>query len=117
MQRPEQQIQKAVLSHLKVRGAPGIFYFAVPNGGFRRPREAAIFKGQGVVAGVSDLILIHKGKVFGLELKSETGRITDVQRNTMERMERAGANCGVCFGLSASLRWLEANGLLLGKTA
>jgi hypothetical protein len=35
--RPEDQIQRAVFEHLRVRGVPGSFHFAVPNGGYRRP--------------------------------------------------------------------------------
>jgi len=35
--RPEDAIQRAVVQHYKVRRAPGVFMFAVPHGGFRRP--------------------------------------------------------------------------------
>lgn len=115
--RPEDQIQRAVLAHLRARGAPGLFAFHVPNGGKRRPIEAAIMKGLGVVAGVPDLIIIHKGKVFGPEIKTEEGKATEVQRATMEAMRRAGAECDVCYGLNATLKWLEGHGLLLGRVA
>src|SRR5215471_5481753 len=36
----------------------------VANGGYRRPTEAAILKGLGVVAGVPDVILIHRGRCY-----------------------------------------------------
>jgi hypothetical protein len=38
----EQQIQKAIFSHLKNRGVPGAFFWHPFSGGFRRPKEAAI---------------------------------------------------------------------------
>jgi hypothetical protein len=65
---PEDQIQRAVLEHLRIRGPRDAFVFAVPNGGGRSPIEGAIMKGLGVRAGVPDLVIIHAGKTFGLEL-------------------------------------------------
>jgi hypothetical protein len=49
---PEQIIQRAVCQHLRQRGARGLVWFHVPNGGRRSPVEAAIFNGLGVRAGV-----------------------------------------------------------------
>jgi hypothetical protein len=45
--RPEQLVQRAVFDHLRLRAAPGVFAFHVPNGGYRKPIEAAIMKGLG----------------------------------------------------------------------
>jgi hypothetical protein len=115
--RPEDQIQRAVITHLKVRAPLHLFWFHVPMGGKRKKIEAAIFNGLGSTAGVPDLILIYEGKVYGLELKVEGGRVSEAQRCTIERMKKAGAYCEICFGIDAALRWLEARGLLLGKTA
>lgn len=47
--------------------------FAVPNGGFRNPKTASDIKDEGVVAGVSDLILLVKSKCYGallIEMKA-----------------------------------------------
>jgi len=52
-QQPEAQIQRAVIQHLRLRPAAGVFAFHVPNGGARRPIEAAILKGLGVTAGAT----------------------------------------------------------------
>ena len=35
MKRPEQAIQRAVVQHLEARGVPKMYWFAVPNGGWR----------------------------------------------------------------------------------
>jgi len=114
--RPEQQIQRAVFQHLHSRAAPGIFAFHVPNGGYRKPIEAAILKGLGVRAGVPDIIAIHNGRCYALELKAEGGRATDKQLATIAAMERAGAFTAIAEGLDAALRCLEAWGLLSGKS-
>jgi hypothetical protein len=51
----EGTIQRAVFAHLRTLGAPDMFAFRVRNGGYRRPRGAAIMKGLGVVAGVPNI--------------------------------------------------------------
>lgn len=51
-----------------------ILLFAVPNGGLKRKAEAAIQKGEGATAGVSDLLLlVPNGRYHGLciEMKRE----------------------------------------------
>jgi len=50
--RPEDAIQRAVVQHLRARAVPNVFAFHPANGGYRKPIEAAILKGLGVVAGV-----------------------------------------------------------------
>ena len=71
---PEDQIQRAVFDHLRLRGAPRMFAFHPANGGYRKPIEAAVLKGLGVRAGVPDLIAVHEGRCYGPELKALGGR-------------------------------------------
>lgn len=113
--RAEDEIQRTVFAHLRARAAPGVFAFHVPMGGKRRPVEAAILKGMGATAGVPDIIIIKNGQTLGLELKTEMGRATENQRRTIEAMRAAGADCEVCYGLNAALKWLEDRKVLLGK--
>jgi hypothetical protein len=112
---PEAEIQKALIAHLRARGVPNLFYMHVPNGGVRSKAEAAIFAGLGVVAGVPDLIVIRGGQIYALELKADRGRVSEVQRQTHERMQAAGATVAVACGLDAAIRQLEAWSLLRGR--
>jgi hypothetical protein len=112
--RPEDQIQKAVFAHIRARGAPGLVAWHTPNGGKRKPIEAAIFKGLGVRAGVSDIIAVHDGKIFALELKAEGGRPSESQLEFLADIGRAGAFTAICEGLDPALRALETWGLLRG---
>jgi len=72
-------MQRAVFEHLAVRGAPGVFAFHPANGGYRRPIEAARLKGLGVRPGVPDVVAIHRGQVYAIELKTKHGRTADTQ--------------------------------------
>jgi hypothetical protein len=105
--RPEQQLQKAVLEHLAWRSVPGLWWCHVPNGGFRTAVEAAIFKSLGLIPGVPDLLLIHRGQTYGLELKAQGGRLSSTQIETQERMRQAGAIVETATGIDEALAYLE----------
>jgi len=98
----ESSIQRTVIETLAWCARPDVFAFHVPLGGYRRPVEAAILKSVGTVAGIPDVLCIFEGRVFALEIKTERGRVTDVQRVTHERLRRSrsssdGAYCeGAC---------------------
>jgi hypothetical protein len=115
MKRAEQGIQSAVFQHLAVRAATGTFAFHPANGGWRSKVEAAIMKGQGVTPGIPDVIAIRDGQVFGLELKSESGRLSPAQRACHDRLVAAGAMCTTAFGLNHALGILETWGILKGN--
>src|ERR1700730_14003396 len=113
----EQQIHRAVIDHLRWRGMPGVVAFHPANGGWRSAIEAKIFKSLGVVAGVPDIIIIHSGQCFGLELKADRGRLTNVQCDAHERMREAGALVAVAHGIDAALAQLAEWHLLRGTVS
>jgi hypothetical protein len=115
--RPEQAIQRAVFQHLRARGAPGVFAFHPANGGYRKPVEAAILKGLGVVAGVPDVFIVHNGRCFVLELKAEGRRATDKQLACIAALREAGAFTCIAEGLDRALACLTAWGLLRGSAS
>jgi hypothetical protein len=114
--RPEDQIQRSVVEHLRCRGARGAVWWHVPNGGARRKAEAAILKGLGVRAGVADLVFLHHGKFFALELKSPSGRSTAAQIAFRNEINAAGGFAAEAMGIDAAIRCLESWGLLRGQT-
>src|SRR5262245_25961476 len=115
--RPEDVIQCAVFQHLRARAAPGVFAFHPANGGYRKPGEAAILKGLGVTAGVPDVIAIHEGRCYAIEIKAEGGRPTPKQLEAIAAMEAAGAYTCTAEGLDRALAVLEAWGLLRGRAS
>jgi hypothetical protein len=76
----EDEIQRTVFAHFAARRASGAFAFHPANGGYRRAVEGAILRGLGVVPGVPDLIIVHEGRCFALELKSDAGRLSEAQK-------------------------------------
>lgn len=112
MKRPEQAIQRAVFQHLALRSMPGVFAFHCPNGGKRSKIEASIFKGLGVRSGVPDVLIFYRAQIFGLELKATKGRLTPVQRQTLNEMEMAGARTAIAHSLDEALVTLECWGVL-----
>ena len=73
--------------------------FAVPNGGRRNAREAAMMKSEGVTAGVSDVILlVGRGgyNALCIEFKTEKGVQTDLQKEWQREAEKHGNKYIVC---------------------
>ena len=124
---PEAAIQRAVFQHLRTRAAPGVLAFHVPNGGYRKPVEAAIMKGLGVAPGVADVLLFRPGACphccsarlegFALELKSDGGRLTDAQREFLRRFSEIGGHTCVAEGLDRALAVLARWELLRGRAS
>ena len=115
--RPEAAIQKAVFAHLRTRAAPGVFAFHPANGGYRKPVEAKILQGLGVRAGVPDVIVIHQGRCYAMEIKAPGGRATPKQLEAIAAMEAAGAYCCIAEGLDRALAVLEGWQLLKGRAS
>jgi hypothetical protein len=112
--RSEDELQRIVCQHLRQRGAPGLVWWHTPNGGKRRRVEAAILKGLGTRAGVADLIFVHSGRPFALELKADEGRPTVEQMEFVSDFNSAGGSAAIVNGLDRALCTLETWGLLRG---
>lgn len=72
---------------------------AVPNGGYRNSKEAARMQGEGVTAGVADLLLLVPRGEFGclgIEMKHGYGRQTVKQKQWQECFETGGNKYAIC---------------------
>jgi len=83
--------------------------FAVPNGGFRGQREAGRLKAEGVVSGISDLIILcPNGKTLFLEMKKTTGKLSPNQKDFFTKLDDLGFDYIVGYGATdASKKILE----------
>lgn len=69
---------------------PQHIIFSVPNGGTRNIREALLLKATGVVAGVSDLIIVRNNEVIFVEVKTEIGKQSKEQKEFQRNVENLG---------------------------
>ena len=88
----ERQIQVQCVSWFRQRypEASGVF-FAVPNGGARNAWTAKMLRDEGVLSGVSDLILLvprHGYAYLCIEMKKVGGRQSDTQKMFSKAVER-----------------------------
>ncbi len=92
----ESQLQRDCVAWFRMQyPSRALLLFAVPNGGGRSPIEAAILKGEGVVAGVADLILLEARGNYGalcIEMKTpkKSSKQNPNQKLWQEVAEKAG---------------------------
>lgn len=70
---PEGAFQAALVRELRRMLTPATFMTHFPAGG-GGPIRGALLKLRGLVPGVPDLLFIHEGRAFWMELKSKAGR-------------------------------------------
>jgi hypothetical protein len=81
---------------------PGVIIAAIPNGGRRNPREAAIMKSEGVRAGMPDLVIpCPTEDYYGLwiEMKTEKGKVSPSQKLVLDQLTNNCYRCEVCHSL------------------
>lgn len=102
MKHTESDLQKACVKYFRLK-YPKSLIFAVPNGGFRNVKEAARMKSEGVLPGVSDLVIMWErglcrawmraswiSEIWFIELKSPKGKQTENQKEFEKFCEANG---------------------------
>lgn len=92
--RPEQSFQRMVVDGLRAFLPKTWLVCHVPNGGYRPPAEAAIFKAMGVVAGFPDIMVLGEASwgagAWFLELKAGKTGPTEAQQACHEKLRSLG---------------------------
>ena len=81
--------------------------FCVPNGGRRDEVTAAKMKAEGVLAGVSDLILLKSNRFYGallIETKTQTGRQSGQQKEWQQKITNDGYKYVIVRSLDEFIR-------------
>jgi len=116
MKRVEQELQVAVIKHLRARGKRGLLYWHTPQGAHYSSRaQGKIMKGLGTLAGVSDLLLFFASKFYALELKAPGEKPTSDQIAYMVAVHANGGYVECADSLDAAVAQLEDWGLLQGR--
>ena len=107
----EEAIHKTVVEHLRARATPGAVWFHVANGSKASPQYRRKLAALGLRPGVSDLICLHNGEAFALELKrSKRGVVSEYQNEFLSDWRAAGGHGVVAEGLDEALACIKAWG-------
>ena len=104
---PEARLQKVILQHLKIAGVPDLIYFHPANEGRRSVVTGANLKALGMLPGVADLVIIKDGRAFFMEVKSQTGRLSDAQKEFAVAAVKAGAEWAVVHSIAEAITILR----------
>ena len=81
----ESQIQKTILDYLRYRK---VFCWKQNTVGIYKQSTGSYIPSQSV--GAPDIFAVKNGKVFGIEVKTKTGKQSDNQKNFQQDFEKAG---------------------------
>ena len=100
MQHIESALQKNCVTWFRLQYPKiGRLLFAVPNGGARNAREAAIMKAEGVTAGVADVILLYPAMKYNclcIEFKTGKNSQQPSQKEWQALVEAHGGKYIIC---------------------
>lgn len=115
----EETIQRVVFKHLRQHGAKGLVAWHPKNGGIHQKDIAQRIANEslGVLAGAPDVMALHNGHFYALELKAEGKEPTPEQHAILRSITEAGGTAGWAAGLDEALCWLKLCGLLTGSVA
>lgn len=107
--------QAALIAELRIR-MPEVaeLIYHVPNGGHRLKKVAADLKGQGVAAGVPDLVLtMARGGYFGLYIEFKAtppnaASVSDSQHKWIRKLNDQGYLAIVCRGHFDAMEQIRA---------
>ena len=102
----ESTIQKQCIKWMKFQ-YPFLITFAIPNGGTRNIREAVSMQQQGVMAGVSDLIILRPNKTHHalcIEFKTKNGRQSPAQKEFEKNVKQWNYQYSICRSLDEFMK-------------
>jgi hypothetical protein len=85
----ERAVQIDLAAQLAELNPASVFWTAVDNQPWSKV-AGILRKRRGCRCGVPDLLILHKGTLIGLELKSRSGRVSRAQKEVRLEMLRAG---------------------------
>jgi hypothetical protein len=97
---PEQDVQNAILARLRLH--PAVAWLVRINSGAYKTSDGRFIRFG--FPGCPDLLgQMRDGRIIMLEVKSDTGRVTDEQRAVIERVVSNKGVAGVCRSVEDAL--------------
>lgn len=97
----EADLQKSCANYLRWKK---VFFFHPPNGGYRLKSTGGRLKSEGVIAGVSDLVILEpRGAYHGLMIELKVGRntLSLAQIDYLRKCWKKGYSVAVCYNFDA----------------
>lgn len=109
----EDQLQIAIVAHLRLRPVKGAIWYMVPNGTAKSRAVAGKAKAMGMEPGVADLaFVLDNGTAAFMELKLPGKKQSEAQIAFQARCMAKDVPYVVCSELDNALEILEAWGIL-----
>lgn len=102
MKNLEDQIQIAAMRYIRTQ-YPNVISFHVANERATSPMRGAKLKKMGVMSGVADIVILEaRGEFHGMliELKAPKGRLTETQKDFLNRAQKKGYYTDVCYSFA-----------------
>lgn len=120
--RPEDIIQKNIVSFLDKALPKDAWYFSCPNGSVlagnpkQRGMQMNKLKATGLKPGAPDLFVLVRGVLFGFEVKTDKGRLQKTQETAADKLIEAGGIWALVRSIGDVERCLIENGVTLHAT-
>lgn len=105
MKTEEHNLQVAIVQYLRYNNH---LVFAIPNGGLRSKRMGAYYKAEGLLAGVSDLILVLKTDIIFIEIKKGKEKQKPPQKEFENRVKELGYQYWLIYSIEQLIVYLNA---------
>jgi hypothetical protein len=110
---PEHPLQKQIVDVLTIEIAPpgkvspdGVVWWCVDVANYAG-EVPGIRVGRGIIAGIPDLLLLHHGAAFVIEIKAEDGTVSDAQRGVLTAVLAARGRVAVARDAAEVLTILD----------
>ena len=114
---PEHPLQRQIADALRLELAPpgkvsrdGVVWWSVDHAAYAGSAPGARV-GRGIVAGVPDLFVLHRGIAHMVEIKTPAGELSDPQQSVMSAVLASGGRVGVVRNAEEMLGLLDAWGI------
>jgi VRR-NUC domain-containing protein len=109
---PEAQLHRSIVQRVRWCAKADTWITHIPNGGWRSPVEAGIFKSLGVVAGAPDLLIVSDARPLFIECKAPGRKLSPVQIECHEALRRAGGVVETVDDIDSAVAFLARMGVL-----
>ena len=113
----EHPLQRQIADALRLEIAPpgkvsrdGVVWWSVDHASYAGTVPGARI-GRGIVAGVPDLFVLHRGIAHMVEIKTPAGELSDPQQSVMAAVLASGGRVGVVRDANEMLGLLDAWGI------